>query len=53
MISKIKNMGLSVPKRAEVIKDTFFVTAAIACAASVIFGIDSMVAGVMALISRM
>lgn len=52
MISKIKNMGLSVPKRAEVIRDTFFTAAVIACASSVIFGIDSMVAGIMALISR-
>lgn len=52
-VSKIKSLGLSVPKRAEVIKDTILTAMTIACLSTAIFGIDSVIVGIMALVSRM
>lgn len=51
MISKIKHMGFSVPKRKDIIRDTFVTTAAIACISATILGIDSCIAGIMTLFS--
>lgn len=53
MISKIVHMGLSVPKRNDVIKDTMVTAAAVTCIAAVILGIDSSITGVMTLIANL
>lgn len=53
MLSKVKNLGLSMPKKAEVIRDTVFTANAIVFLSAAIFGIDSAIVGVMAMALRL
>lgn len=48
-IRLVKNIGLTFPKREDVIKNTAFCTAAVILSASLICGIDTMIAGIMSM----